>query len=340
MADQDRASGRERRRWARRRTDRERVRTDPGERPRAVLIAGIGSTIGRGLTRLLHRSRRVVGVDEHPFSDRPKDVEHFELDPRSSKIRDLVRQAEVGAVVYLGLVRERSDPRADDYERSLAGFQKLLELVREQHVPKLVLLSSAAVYGPRPDNPQFLREEAPLLGGGKPGDLGELTSIDLLAQSFFWKHTSTETVILRPVHVLGPLDNAPSRYLRLGRVPTVLGYDPMIQVMHVGDVVAALERALLPGMRGIFNLAGPQPCSLSEALHLLGRGQFRLPHPLARFGIERLFRWRLTEHAAPELDFLRYVCMVDDQRAREVLGYHPRHGLSASLEAVDEERWV
>ncbi len=300
----------------------------------------MGSTIGRGLTRLLHRYRKVVGVDQHPFSDRPKDVEHFELDLRSSKVRDILRQADVGAVVYLGLAGEPSDPRADDYARNVAGFQKLLELVRDQRVPKLVLLSSAAVYGPRPDNPQFLREEAPLLGGGKPGDLGELTSIDLLAQSFFWKHTSTETVILRPANVLGPLDNAPSRYLRLGLAPTVLGYDPMIQVLHVGDVVAALERALSPGMRGIFNLAGPPPCPLSEALRLLGRGQLKLPHPLARFGIERLFRWRLTEHGSKELDFLRYVCMVDDRRAREVLGYQPRHGLGASLEAVDEERWV
>jgi UDP-glucose 4-epimerase len=305
-----------------------------------VLITGIGSSVGRGLTRLLHRHRKVVGVDQHPFSDRPKDVEHFDLDLRSSKVRDLFRRAEVGAVVHLGLTREPSGPRSDDYARNVAGFQALLELVRDQRVPKLVLLSSAAVYGPRADNPQFLREEAPLLGGGKPGELGELTSVDLLAQSFFWKHASTETVILRPVHVLGPLDNAPSRYLRLQLVPTVLGYDPMIQVVHLGDVVAALERALLPGMRGIFNLAGPPPCALSEALRLLGRAQLRLPHPLARFGIERLFRWRLTEHAAPELDFLRYVCMVDDQRAREVLGYQPRHGTSASLEAVDEERWV
>jgi len=336
MVDRDRVDGRERRRWARRR----KGRTEAGERARAVLIAGIGSTVGRSLTRRLHRYRRVVGVDQHPFSDRPKDVEHFELDLRSSKVRDLVRQADVGAVVYLGLVREPSDPRADDYARNVAGFQKLLELVRAERVPKLVLLSSAAVYGPRPDNPQFLREEAPLLGGGKPGDVGELTGIDLLAQSFFWKHTSAETVILRPVHVLGCLDNAPSRYLRLGLVPTVLGYDPMIQVVHVADVVEALERALLPGMRGIFNLAGPPPCSLSEALRLLGRTQVRLPHPLARFGIERLFRWGITEHATPELDFLRYVCMVDDQRAREVLGYQPRHGLGASLEAVDEERWI
>ena len=41
-----------------------------------------------------------------------------------------------------------------------------------------------------------------------------------------------------------------------------------------------------------------------------------------------------------ELDFIRYVCMVDDTRAREKLGYSPRYGLDETLRAVDEERWV
>ncbi len=332
------AKPRERRRWARRRMDAERA--EDGARARSVLIVGIGTPVGRRLTRLLHRYRPVIGIDQQPFSDRPKDVEHGVLDLRSGKVGELFRRGEVGAVVHLGPWRDPQSARNDEYARNLAGFQKLLDHVRDQAVAKLVLLSSAAVYGPRPDNPQLLSEEAPLLGGGKTGELGDLSSLDLLAQSFFWKQAGTETVILRPCHVLGPLDNAASNYLRLRVVPTLLGYDPLIQVVHWSDLVAALELALCPGVRGIFNLAGPAPCALSEALRLLGRAQLRVPHAVARFGLERLFRWHLSEHPAPELDFLRYVCMVDDRRAREVLGYRPRHGTNASLTAVDQERWV
>jgi UDP-glucose 4-epimerase len=47
----------------------------------------------------------------------------------------------------------------------------------------------------------------------------------------------------------------------------------------------------------------------------------------------------VTSFPAPELDFIRYVCMVDDARARSVLGYRPRHDLLETLRAVDEERW-
>jgi UDP-glucose 4-epimerase len=48
----------------------------------------------------------------------------------------------------------------------------------------------------------------------------------------------------------------------------------------------------------------------------------------------------MTSFPAPELDFVRYVCMVDDQRAREVLGYEPAFDIDQTLNAVDEERWL
>jgi UDP-glucose 4-epimerase len=61
---------------------------------------------------------------------------------------------------------------------------------------------------------------------------------------------------------------------------------------------------------------------------------------VAKFAVDRLFRWRVTSFPAPELDFIRYVCMVDDSRARRELGYAPEANLETALHAVDEERWV
>ena len=134
--------------------------------------------------------------------------------------------------------------------------------------------------------------------------------------------------------------NAPSNYLRLKRVPTLLGFDPMVQVIHQRDVVRALRLALKPGARGVFNLAGPSPVSLSRAIELLGRTPMPIPHGAARFVVDRLFRWRVSSFPAPELDFIRYVCMVDDSRARSLLNYAPEYDLGETLRAVDAERWV
>src|SRR5437879_5564684 len=68
----------------------------------------------------------------------------------------------------------------------------------------------------------------------------DLIEVDMMASSFFWKTPSIETVILRPVHILGSVHNAPSNFLRLKYVPTLLGFDPMIQVIHELDVVEAI----------------------------------------------------------------------------------------------------
>ena len=65
-----------------------------------------------------------------------------------------------------------------------------------------------------------------------------------------------------------------------------------------------------------------------------------VPHGIARLGVDRLFRLGVSSFPAPELDFIRYVCMVDDSRAKRELGYAPAHDIESTLRAVDEERWV
>jgi UDP-glucose 4-epimerase len=304
-----------------------------------VIVTGACGRLGKRLLRFLHRGRPVVGMDKRPFDDRPADVAYHELDVRSKRAREIFRHG-VGALVHLGVMHDPRIKSSDHHAWNVMVFQKLLEYVETYEIPKLVLLSSANVYGPRADNAQFLSEEAPLLGAGPFSEIRDLVELDMVCQSFFWRNPSTETVILRPSHILGTVRNAPSNYLRLSLVPRLLGFDPMMQVVHQDDVVRALQLSLEPGVRGIFNVAGPAPVALSRALELLGRSTVALPHAMARMMLERLFKLRVTSFPAPELDFIRYVCMVDDTRAREKLGYAPRFGLLETLRAVDEERWV
>lgn len=305
----------------------------------AVLITGICGRLGKHLARVLHRERRVVGVDRRPFLDKPKDVEHAQVDVRRKKLKDVFRAGDIEAVVHLGVMHDPRASAADHHSWNVAGFTKLLEYVGQFQIPKLVVLSSANVYGPQASNPQFLTEESPLLGGQNFSDIRDLVEVDMLAQSFFWKLPETETVILRPVHILGAVHNAPSNFLRLNPVMTVMGFDPMAQVIQQADVVHALELALRPGIRGIFNVAGPEPVPLSRLVKILERQRLSVPYSLARMVLRRLWSLRLTTFPAPELDHIRYVCMVDDRRARQVLGFAPRMSLEETVRSVDEGRW-
>ena len=302
----------------------------------SVVVTGAVGRLGKRVVRLLHRMVRVIGVDRREFPDRPKDVTHLRIDLRRKKMRDVFRAGNVRAVVHLGVMH---DPRASTNEHhswNVVGFGKMLESMAQFGVRKLVLLSSASVYGPRPDNPQFLAEESPLLGSQDFSEIRDLIEVDMLAQSFFWRHPSCETVILRPTHILGAVHNAPSNYLRLPVAPTLLGFDPMMQVIHFDDVARAVVLALRPGTRGIFNLAGPEPVPLSRILKMLGRPRLPLPHDAARSLFDKLFRYRLSSFPAPELDHIRYVSMIDDRRARDALGYAPRHGLRDTVFSVED----
>lgn len=303
---------------------------------RPVLVTGICGRLGRQLARRLHRKRRVIGVDRRSFRGKPKDITHHQVDIRRKKTKDIFRNEQPGAVVHLGVMHDPRVSEAEHHTWNVAGFQRLLDYVTQYEVPKLVVLSSYSVYGPRPDNPQFLPEEAPLLGASSFSSIRDQIEVDMVAQSFFWKRPQTQTVILRPVNILGSVRNAPSNYLRLNVVPTLMGYDPMVQVIHQNDVVRAIDLALEPDVKGVYNLAGPAPATVSHIIDLAGRSRMPVPHFALRAVLSRMWKVRATSFPEPELDFIRYVCMVDDARARSELGFEPAHDLSATVRAVDE----
>jgi UDP-glucose 4-epimerase len=312
------------------------TRKPRGADQRPVLITGICGRLGRRLARLLHRERRVIGIDRRPFPGLPKDITHHQVDIRRKKTKDVFRHERPEAVVHLGVMHDPRASQAEHHTWNVAGFQRVLDYVTQYEVPKLVVLSSANVYGPRPDNAQFLDEDAPLMAGARFSNIRDLIEVDMLAQGFFWKRPQTETVILRPVHILGAVKNAPSNYLRKRTVPTLMGYDPMVQVIHQDDVIRAMVAALNSGARGVFNLAGPRPAAVS---HIISRaGRTRLPLPLFAFraALQGMWKYRATSFPAPELDFIRYVCMVDDARARRELGYAHQADLDATVRAVDD----
>lgn len=303
-----------------------------------MVITGICGRLGKRLARVLHRERTVIGVDRRPFPDKPKDIVHEQVDLRRKKLKDVLRGGRIEAVIHLGIMHDPRASAAEHHSWNVAGFAKLLDYVAQFDIPKLVVLSSANVYGPEPGNPQFLTEDAPLLGDAQFSEIRDLIEVDMLAQSFFWKQPKIETVVLRPVHILGTVRNAPSNFLRLPTIPTLMGYDPLVQVIHERDVVEAIRLAMRPGLRGIFNVAGPDPIPLSRMIQLLDRPTVPVPFSVAKMLLRRLFSLRLSTFPAPELDHIRYVCMVDDRRSRDLLGFRPTKTLEETVLSVHSER--
>ena len=217
-----------------------------------MLVAGICRAVSESAWPLCSTSeRRVVGVDRRAFADKPKDIDHAQVDIRRKKLKDVFRPGDIEAVVHLGVMHDPRASAAEHHSWNVAGFTKLLEYVAQFQVPKLVVLSSANVYGPQAQNPQFPVRRGPLLGGQNFSDIRDLVEVDMLAQSFFWKlpETGNGDLAPRPYYRNARSTTRRPTFSRLNPVLTVMGFDPMTQVIHESDVVRAIDLALRPGIR-------------------------------------------------------------------------------------------
>ncbi len=302
-------------------------------RKSTVVITGITGRLGQLLARRLHRQPhvRVIGIDRRSFHRKPRDVEHLQIDIRRKKCEELFRTEQVDVIFHLGLMHDPRQNPDEHHSWNLVGTQRVFEYAQRYRVPKVVLLSSADVYGPQADNPTFIGEDAPLLGARRFPQIRDLISVDMLSQSYFWKAPEIETVVLRPVHILGGVRNAMSKYLRMSRVPVLMGFDPMMQVIHEEDAVAATLLAATPGVRGVFNIVGPQALPLRKLIALTGKQDLPVPHVIAPSVADRLYKARLIDMPAAEIDFIRYPVTLDGSRAEKLLKFRAHYGVADAV---------
>jgi len=301
----------------------------------AVLITGISGNLGRTLAKVLHRTERVIGLDRRPFPGAPKDLEIVHADIRKRKVEEIFRRGEVKALIHMAIIHDPRLPQAEHHNFNVLGTKAVLSFAAKYGVKKVVVLSSSNVYGPQPENDNFLTEDSPLLGSQRFPDIRDLVEVDMFAQQYMWKHPEVETVIVRPVHIVGPtVKNAPATYLRLQRPWTLAGFDPMVQLIHEEDVARALALALKPGLRGVYNVVGPGELPLSAVLRELGRQPIPVPHLIARPLLEKLFQYRLAGFPSAELDHLQFLCTVDGARAEKELGFRPSFTLRETIRSV------
>jgi UDP-glucose 4-epimerase len=129
---------------------------------------------------------------------------------------------------------------------------------------------------------------------------------------------------LRLAPILGPtMDNYVARWLSRRLVPTVMGHDPLVQLLHEVDAIAALKLAIDRDAPGAFNIAGEGVLPISTIIKLAGRIHLPIPHPLFVRLAGLLWLAQLSEAPPAFVAALRYLCVVDGARAREALGFRP-----------------
>ncbi len=259
------------------------------------------------------------------------------MDVTGSDLRPLLEGVEV--IVHLAGVHD-AIPDEDLMARvNVAGTRRVLEAAGAAGVGKVVLVSSAAVYGAWANNPIPLTEDAALRPNpGFPLGVHKAEAERLLAE---WGHDHPDavTTVLRPAFVLGPrADHAVARLVR-ARMPIGLaGASAPVQFVHEDDAVAAIALAVETDMPGVYNLAADGWLGRDEFRALLGK---RLRPSLGAEPMERLLRrlWsaRLVDLPPTAMPYLVHPWVVAVDRLRSQ-GWSPQHTNEETVLACAEHR--
>jgi UDP-glucose 4-epimerase len=315
---------------------------------RRILVTGVARWWGALTVQRLVESRQVaevIGIDTvEPHHDLGR-ADFLRLDIRHSLIGKLVRAVGIDTVVHTATTIDSFDPdprRA--HETNVIGTLNLLAGLEgpDSPVRRVVLKSSTHVYGSRFDLPAYVREDRRLDANSRHAFVRDLVELESYLSDFQVRNQHADVLVLRFANSLNAEEPQPlARYLDLPLVPTVMGYDPILQLIHRDDCIEALVRAALDGPAGPYNIAAPAPRPLTALLAQTSKLHAPLLPPTGLSTAAQLLRTMGIAFLTPQLlDLLRWGRTVSTARAERELRFMPRLETAAALEAFYEMRRV
>jgi len=303
--------------------------------PSVVLVTGVSRFLGGNLAARLAANPaidRVLGVDTVPppreLLRRMGRTEFVRADIRNPLISKVISGASVDTVVHASLSAAPSTAggRATMKEMNVIGTMQLLAACQKTPtVRRMVLKSTTAVYGSSPRDPALFDEAMTpkaLPSGGYAKDAAE---IEGYVRGFSRRRPDVSVTMLRFANFIGPrIDTVLTRYFALPLIPTVLGYDARVQLLHEEDAVEVLERATTDDLPGVFNVAADGVLLLSQAIRRAGRVPLAVPS-FAVGPVGRVLRGaRLVDFSPEQMRFLNFGRVVDTARLKSQFGFTPR----------------
>jgi UDP-glucose 4-epimerase len=275
----------------------------------------------------------IIGMDVEPPKEPIKGLDFIQADVRNPLFVELLQLEQVHTVVHTAFVDTyRSSEKA--FDLNVIGTMKTLGAASEAGVRKVILRSSTSVYGAQPTNPAFLTENHPLNGNKASGATQNFTEIEAFVNGFRRQCPEMVVTVLRFANIVGPTVDSPmARFLKLNPPLTLLGFDPLMQVIHEDDVIAALLYAVQNDIPGVYNVAAEGILPLGKILGLAGRLPLPVFHLCAYWGLDVIKAAGLSTKQSFPLppDFIRYPCVADLSSMQEEMGFVPAYTAEETL---------
>jgi UDP-glucose 4-epimerase len=296
-----------------------------------VTVTGAASFLGTNLIGLLEEDEhvaRIVAIDLKPPQTAQRKTRFYEVDftqpTAEARLSEIFAAERTDTLVHLAFLASPSHGLAVAHELESVGTRHVLVAARHSQVRKVVMWSQTLLYGAHPSNPNFLTERHALRAPTTEPFFGDKIEAEAELARFAQKVPGAVVTVLRTAPMIGPtIHNYVTRYLSRRVVPTMMGFDPLVQFVHEIDAIAAFKLAIDRDHGGVYNIVADGVLPLSTVIKLAGRLAVPVPHPLAQTLVAALWLAHMSEAPATFMHHLRFLCVADGEKAKDKLGFRP-----------------
>jgi len=309
-----------------------------------IVVTGATGNVGTSVVEALAADERVeeiVGVERRLPGWSPPKTRWVSADVAQDDLHPIFEGA--AAVIHLAWLIQPSRDGQELEQVNVDGSRRVFQAAAEAGAGALVHASSIGVYskGPkdRPVDESWPRDGIPSSFYSRHKAAAE-RALDVVEAG----HPRLRVVRLRPALIFkreagpeirrwfaGPF--LPTALLKPGRIPVLPIPDGLVvQGVHSQDVGDAYRLAALDGdARGAYNIAADPVLDPKTLARILGARHVSVPAAPLRAAADLTWRAHLQPSPPGWFDMGMSVPVMDTRRAREELGWSPRHSSRDAL---------
>jgi UDP-glucose 4-epimerase len=305
---------------------------------RNVVVTGASNVLGRRVAEHLRDKEgveRIAGVETAASAEWIDGVELMSFGSDHRESIEFLRDNAIDTMIDCGLAPDPAGLTAAAAEARVIEIMRLGAAAGHAGVPvrAWVIASSSAVY-PITSNAPLLQRE----NGETRSDEGSVSAWLLEAEAYARdvaeRTPYLDVSVLRLQQLSGRDARGPlAELLTQPVLPSVIGFDPQLQLLELDDAVRALIFAAELELAGIYNVASSGVVRLSEAMRELERPTLPVL-PIEAGGLTSLARRFGLPHVPDGLlDLMRFGHALDTSKIASA-GFHPDFDQRACLASL------
>lgn len=312
--------------------------------PRRIVITGAAGTYGRALIGRIRRdwpTAHVMGVDRvAPPRGLMAADDWCTGDIADAATSDAIRRCNADTVVHLAYAVRPGRNDALMRRVNIEGTRHVLAAAAAGGAERVLVASSATVYGAWPDNPPACDESQPLRPRTDYAYSRDKAAMEAVVAAFASSHPEIAVSVTRPAIICGPgvRNFLTDIFLTMPFMVLPDGADTPLQFVHVEDVAGATLAILAHAGRGAFNVAPEDALTQRELARAMNIPAVRMPF-MALDLVSRLW-WtlRLPWVATPPglASYVRYPWVMTSRRLRAECGFECFHSSREAFQTLLE----